>query len=114
MTWRCQIHDDIIRNRVTILLAETGRPDGMRVLTEDGGDVLVPPGLDLPSNAGIDLPGECLEALAGSLMKYLGNSLPSQGEVRVLREWLSKEGDRVDLLIGSRLGFDVQGGIANG
>ncbi len=61
---------------------------GSYIETFDAGDETPPVGFVVPHTA--------LPALAEALVKHLGDSLPSAGEVRVLREWLEAERVRTD------------------
>ena len=65
------------------------------VLIEDGTWQAVPEGA-IAQHAGLPLPAGSLVPIAEALARQLGNALPSQAEVAVLREVLAKEQARVD------------------
>lgn len=51
---------------------------------------------------GILLPTGSLEAIHGAIARHLGDSLPGAGEVKVLREWLASEKQRVDAVLAAK------------
>ncbi len=98
-TYRAQVHAPFGERHARLLVMSTW-PGRNEVLLEDGTWQRIDEGVQIPSNAGIPLPHDALEAIAGALADYLGNALPSQAEVAVLREVLAKEQSRVDDVLG--------------
>lgn len=73
----------------------------LAILLEDGTWTTVDDGVVSPPMAGLVLPREALKAIALALTEHLGELLPSEGERRVLREWLEVERGRVDAQLAS-------------
>lgn len=71
------------------------------LLLEDGTWTVVDDAAVIPDTAGIVLPREALQAIGLAILEHLGDRIPSQAEVRVLREWLGIERHRVDVLLHS-------------
>lgn len=98
MRIRAQFEHDIVRD-ITRLYVVRELPDKAEVLMEDGTWQTVEYGVDPGSPAGFPLPAAAIFAIAEAAAKYLGNTLPSQAEVAVLREVLAKEQGRVDAVL---------------
>lgn len=91
---------DFVRDAVRIVVAER-RGDAYAVLLSDGAWETVQDGAMPAGDVGVVLPIDALEAVAEALQKHLGNVLPSQAEVAVLRQVLAKEQERVDTLFNA-------------
>lgn len=99
--WKANVIQDpslFITGQVRVLVGRE-RQDGFEYLLPGGGSWIdsfenaTPP--DAPT-VGFVVPAGALNALTEALVKHQGDSLPSAGEVRVLREWLAVERARVD------------------
>jgi hypothetical protein len=104
---RAYLLDEVMQDRVRLVV--------MRERTDTTADVLTPEGdwdsVDLSQaraeNFGIPIPNSALEAVAEALTKHVGDAIPSQAEVKVLREFLDIESSRVnDLLFSLREAFE--------
>lgn len=96
--FRARVTHDFPQN-VCRLQVACDRHDGVELLMEKGSWMVFTDGALPTEPAGIVLPPEALEAIAEALAKHLGNALPSQAEVAVLREWLTAERSRVDAIL---------------
>lgn len=97
MRTRARIDFDIFRNIVRLqIVRESPTAGSVEALMEDGTWQTVPHGTAPSGEPGVPLPADVLPVVAEAVNAYLGNSVPSQAEVAVLREWLAKEQGRVD------------------
>lgn len=79
-------------------------PGETKRLASDGSWISVPSGtVPLDIRLGVELPEALVPLLAQAATALAGDSLPSAGEVRVLREWLHSEQARVEMLVSKGL-----------
>lgn len=103
--YRAKVEDDFLMNGVRLQVG-LRRPEGMDIFMPDGTWISIPERQELPTH-GIVLPFNSVDAVAAAFGKYLGNALPSQAEVKVLREVLEVERDRVnEVLFAHREAFE--------
>ena len=99
-TWYAQIDSsDLLRRFFRLQVAHTLGNGEVEILLEDGSMLKIEEGVMPPQNAGIKFHYAALEAIAEALQAHLGNALPSQAEVAILREVLTKEQGRVDAIL---------------
>jgi hypothetical protein len=98
MRFRAHVQEDFQRASVRLLIVQDVG-NGVDVLMGNGSWQHHEPGVMWADDHGIELPHDALPALAEALQKHLGNALPSQAEVAVLREVLTKEQLRVDAVL---------------
>lgn len=97
--WFAQIDtSDMLRRFFRIKVAHQVGFGKVEYLMEDGTMKQVEEGAD-PGDVGIKVHYAALPAIAEALQAHLGNALPSQAEVAVLREVLAKEQGRVDAVL---------------
>lgn len=70
--------------------------DRARVLCDDGTWTDVADGATLPTNHGILIPGYFRKPFHKAVIEWAGDLNAEATEVKVLREWLSSERNRVD------------------
>ena len=95
MSWRAFVDRTWNERGVRLYVIHDGPPGEVEVVMSDGTWQRIPEGATL-AGAGLELEAESLPAIARALAEHLGNALPSQAEVAVLREVLAKEQQRVD------------------
>lgn len=83
--------------RVRLLVAQD-RGDDVDMLMQDGTWRTVERGT-VTDEAGLVIPTEAVGAVLDALRAFVGERGPTEGEVRVLREWLAHERGRVDSLV---------------
>lgn len=89
---------------VRLHVGELVAPGETKRLSSSGSWISVPLGtVPLDTPLGIVLPEALVPLLAQAAAALAGDSLPSAGEVRVLREWLRSEQARVDLIVAKGL-----------
>jgi hypothetical protein len=96
MTVRAVVSQELALIGVVRLEVIRRRGEVLEVLMADGSWRQFAEGTAPPPNAGLPLPEDALAPIAEALAKYLGNALPSEAEVRILRSMLVKEQARVD------------------
>jgi hypothetical protein len=102
-TWHAAIDtSDMLRRWFYIKVAHETGYGKVEYLMPDGTMKEVEEGVD-PGESGIRIHYAALPAIAEALQAHLGNSLPSQAEVAVLREVLEKEQKRVDTALAVAL-----------
>lgn len=102
MRYRAYVERDIPRDGARLHIVQDAGPGRVSILIEGGSAwQTLEDGQRFPDEAGIFLPHEALVPLAAALQEHLGNALPSQAEVSVLREVLKKEQERVDTLFNA-------------
>lgn len=103
---KARVEDELLMDRVRLMVFDRRADGSVRVLQSDGSwrdhDESQHAVVREWSGDGLPIPIDALDAVAEALMKYLGNQLPSTAEVKVLREWLTSERERVDALVSSR------------
>ena len=90
---------DMLMRFVRLVVVKEKPDHRYDTLLEDGSWLTVEEGTAPAGNEGIMLPPEALPEIAAAIQQHLGNSLPSQAEVSVLREMLKKEQGRVDAVL---------------
>lgn len=97
--WQVYILDsDKLRRQVKVYIGRyvDGRDE---FLTPDGRVVQEKPDVVPTEDTSWNLPVPTLIPLHKALSDHLGTGIPSVGELKVLREWLVAERERVDKLI---------------
>ena len=106
--WKANVQTDgtlFVSGKARILVGRH-RGDGFEYILPNGSSYIERFDYDTASDTpevGFLVPHDALPALAEALVKHLGDSLPSAGEVRVLREWLEAERQRVDMAYQARV-----------
>lgn len=99
--YRALVRDEFQLGLVRLMLARRLH-DGQELLMSDGtwrfeaADELVEDGM------GLLMERQAIPVLLDALRAFVGERGPSEGEVRVLREWLAHERSRVDALMPPR------------
>lgn len=96
---RARFENPYYDRNVRLHLYREAAPGKIEYLAEDGTWNTIDEGVVPPTSAGLPLPPEAVEAIALAAAETLGNKLPSQAEVAVLREMLTKEQGRVDAVL---------------
>lgn len=108
MSYRAHIEYDVMTDVIRLYLV---RPTGdyrSDVLMADGSWSRAEAGARPAGEVGFPLPADSLPEIAKALTEHLGNALPSQAEVSVLREWLAVEQRRVDDVLRPSLSQEEQ------
>ncbi len=98
--YRAMVREEFALGKVRLLLARRLLV-GENVLMEDGTWRQCEDGEQM-EGMGILLDSQAVPALLDALRAFVGERGPSEGEVRVLREWLAHERSRVDSLMPPR------------
>lgn len=93
--WKARVIEDWALMQARLVVFRE-RGDRLETLMPDGSWNLFDPAAVMEPTPGLPLPNAALPALASALTRHLGDTLPSAGEVRTLREWLAVEQGRVD------------------
>jgi hypothetical protein len=93
--WRAHVEHNIIHDQVRIYLYQR-LGDRREFVNGDGTTFQTEVGLQLPEEVGVRIPREAWDAL----VEYAAGLSHLGAEVRVLREWLKCERERVDRSTG--------------
>lgn len=101
--FKAKIESDFLTDTLKLVLVQHYGGDWY-TFDRDGQREIVSPGTWIPADKGILLPPNSAEAIHKALAMFLGDSIPSVSEIRVLRETLAKEQQRVDRILANASG----------
>ena len=95
--WRAFVREEWALERARLLVVQDRGAD-VDMLMQNGTWRTVPQGTTT-DEAGLVIPTDAVGAVLDALKAFVGERGPTEGEVRVLREWLAHERGRVDALV---------------
>ena len=100
-SYRAHIFDEprgFLHNTVRLVIRGPIGEVGMA----DGTWTVIPEGEDIPENAGWEFPRAAIEEIARAIADWQVHTSHADTEARILREWLTAERTRVDLVLDRR------------
>ena len=100
-SYRAHIFDEprgFLHNTIRLIVRGPVGEVGMA----DGTWTVIPEGEDIPEGAGWEFPRAAIEEIAKAIADWQGHTSHADTEARILREWLTAERTRVDLVLDRR------------